>query len=90
MDKKRKIIIISLISLFFIGSILILIGFYYWVVKAGIPYQDPTPEMLYRYYQDMRIGDITLLVGFGMIMVDILLSIICYIKIFRKKDKENK
>ena len=39
------------------GLIILLIGLYYWIVKAGIPYQDPTPEMQLRYEIDMRIGD---------------------------------
>lgn len=48
------------------GVILILIGSYYCMVKAGIPYQDPPLELQIQYIVDMRIGE-TLLKN-GMLM----------------------
>lgn len=46
------------------GAILLLIGFYYWVVKAGIPYQDPPPELQIRYAVNETIGKTLLADGF--------------------------
>ena len=44
-------------SLIIAGVIILLTGLYYLVVKAGIPYQDPTPELQIRYAVSMGIGD---------------------------------
>lgn len=48
------------------GIILIFIGSYYCVVKAGIPYQDPPLELQIQYIIDMRIGEILLKKGLFM------------------------
>ena len=40
------------------GIIVLFIGLYYCVVKAGIPYQDPTLELQIQYAINMGIGDI--------------------------------
>lgn len=37
------------LSLIVIGFIILVIGIYYVVVKAGIPYQDPTEYLLLKY-----------------------------------------
>ncbi len=39
-----------------IGIVLILAGLLYDIVFAGIPYQDPTPEMSARYARHSRIA----------------------------------
>ena len=51
-------------SLILAGVILLFIGSYYWMIKAGIPYQDPTLEMQIQYTIDLRIGEILLGNGF--------------------------
>ena len=51
-------------SLILAGVILIFMGLYYWMIKAGIPYQDPTLEMQIQYTIDLRIGEILLGNGF--------------------------
>ena len=51
-------------SLILTGVILFLMGLYYWMIKAGIPYQDPTLEMQIQYTVDMRIGEILMGNGF--------------------------
>ncbi|MBO5033587.1 MAG: hypothetical protein J6C19_12960 [Lachnospiraceae bacterium] len=48
------------------GIIILFIGLYYWVVKAGIPYQDPPIELQIQYAINMGIGDI--LVGKGFVI----------------------
>ena len=51
-------------SLILAGVILLFIGSYYWMIKAGIPYQDPTLEMQIQYTIDLRIGEILMRNGF--------------------------
>lgn len=46
------------------GIIIWLIGLYYAVVKAGIPYQDPPLELLIRYEINAGIGDALMGTGF--------------------------
>lgn len=48
------------------GIMILLIGLYYWVVKAGIPYQDTPIELQIQYAVNMGIGDI--LVGNGFVI----------------------
>ncbi len=40
------------------GMIVLCIGIYYCVMKAGIPYQDPTLELQIQYAINMGIGEI--------------------------------
>ena len=55
----------SLMTSFIIaGLIMLIIGLYYLVIKAGIPYQDPTVEMQIQYSINMGIGDTLTLTGF--------------------------
>lgn len=51
-------------SLILAGVILLFMGLYYWMIKAGIPYQDPTLEMQIQYTIDLRIGEILMGNGF--------------------------
>lgn len=51
-------------SVIFAGIIVLFIGIYYCVVKAGIPYQDPTLELQIRYAVNMGIGEIMVRDGF--------------------------
>lgn len=51
-------------SVILAGIILFLIGSYYSVIKAGIPYQDPPVELQIQYAIYMGIGDILLKNGF--------------------------
>ena len=54
----------SLMTSFIIaGLIMLIIGLYYLVIKAGIPYQDPTVEMQIQYSINMGIGDTLTLTG---------------------------
>ena len=50
-------------SILLAGIIILVIGFYYMVIKAGILYQDPTPELQLQYSIDMGIGDVLTTVG---------------------------
>lgn len=46
------------------GIIILLIGIYYCIIKAGIPYQDPPPELQIQYAVNMGIGEILVRDGF--------------------------
>ena len=39
------------------GLIILAVGVYYVVIKAGIPYQDPPLELQIQYAVNMGIGD---------------------------------
>lgn len=45
------------------GVMLLLAGLYGLVIKAGVPYQDPTPEMQFRYAVDLGVGEALLRLG---------------------------
>lgn len=52
------------LKFFFFQSIIVLVmGFYYSVFKAGIPYQDPTIELQIQYEIDYNIGNILTKIG---------------------------
>ena len=54
----------SLLNGLIIAGIIILgVGIYYWIIKAGIPYQDPTEELRIQYAINMGIGDELFKVG---------------------------
>ncbi len=46
------------------GVIVLFIGVYYWVVKAGIPYQDPPLELQIQYAVNMGVGNVLVKNGF--------------------------
>lgn len=46
------------------GIIILFIGAYYCVIKAGIPYQDPPLELQIQYAVNMGIGGILVKDGF--------------------------
>ena len=54
----------SLLNGLIIAGIIILgVSLYYWIIKAGIPYQDPTEELRIQYAVNMGIGDELFKVG---------------------------
>lgn len=61
-------------SLPFFGFLIIAAGFIYDVEFAGIPYQDPTPEMQQHYNHEAHIASVIEFVGacvfvFGLILL---------------------
>lgn len=40
------------------GAVILLTGLYYMIIKAGIPYQDPTCELQIQYGINAGIGDV--------------------------------
>lgn len=57
-DKTRNNLCQAINSVILAGLLLFFIGLYYWVIKAGIPYQDPTLELQIQYAVNMGIGNI--------------------------------
>ena len=39
------------------GTIILLIGLYYWIIKAGLPYQDAPTELQIQYAINLGIGE---------------------------------
>lgn len=57
--KTKKIItaiIAAVTSILLAGILVLAAGLYYKVVKAGTPFQDPTPELQLQYLINMGIG----------------------------------
>ena len=52
-----------------VGLFLLLVGFIYDVRFAGIPYQDPTPEMSARHDHHARIASSIYWLGVGIFLV---------------------
>ena len=63
-------------SLIIAGAVIMLIGLYYLIIKAGIPYQDPTAEMQIQYEINMGIGNVLSLTGFCMTLVAAIIRIV--------------
>ena len=63
-EKIRKALCLITNSAILAGGIVLLIGLYYAIIKAGIPYQDPPLELQIRYEVNARIGDILTESGF--------------------------
>ena len=70
------------------GLIMQLIGLYYLVIKAGIPYQDPPPELQLRYAIHMGIGE--LLFRDGLLLFAAGLSVWLLLGIKQAKAARNK
>jgi flagellar biogenesis protein FliO len=68
-----------------LGIIILIIGLYYEWVKAGIPYQDPTPELTQRYLNYLYIGYLLYKIGFIIEIIGFVIFIMQ--KIFKKVSK---
>ncbi len=53
------------------GLLVVLLGFIYDLAYAGIPYQDPTPEMAARFHQNARIASLIRWSGFGIFLAGV-------------------
>ena len=45
------------------GIIILFIGLYYSIIKAGIPYQDPPLDLWIQYETNVRIGGLLTEIG---------------------------
>lgn len=85
--KVLNIILILIIALIIAGIIILTIGLYYSVFKAGIPYQDPTPELQIQYEINYNIGNIMTKAGFlTTVCSGSLCAVLLVIKYFLRKE----
>jgi hypothetical protein len=61
------------------GFLVVVAGFVYDVEFAGIPYQDPTPEMSARYAYHAHIASMICRIGFWILLFGIIAGIIRFI-----------
>ena len=57
-EKTRHYLHLIINSIILAGIILFVIGLYYSMIKAGIPYQDPPLELQIQYAVYVGIGEI--------------------------------
>lgn len=57
-EKAKHYLNLIINSIILAGIILFIIGLYYSMIKAGIPYQDPPLELQIQYAINMGIGEI--------------------------------
>ena len=50
-------------ALLLAGVLILALGLYYLVVRAGIPYQDPSPETQLRYAVNQGVGEALVKLG---------------------------
>ncbi|MBE6005458.1 MAG: hypothetical protein E7232_15535 [Lachnospiraceae bacterium] len=58
------------------GIIIFMIGLYYLIIKAGIPYQDPTEELRIQYAINMGIGETLIGNGFLVFILGLIINIV--------------
>jgi hypothetical protein len=68
----RTKVIILIIAL---GFVVIVAGFFYGAIFVGVPYQDPSPELLARQNFNDSVASYIYMSGFGMIILGVVLSI---------------
>jgi predicted phage tail protein len=59
-----------------LGAILIVLGFIYEGILAGIPYQDPTTELLQKYMHYVNIGQTLYKFGIPLLFAGLLIALI--------------
>ena len=74
-------------SIILAGILVLSAGLYYLVIKAGIPYQDPTPELQLQYSINMGIGDVLMKIGLCTTMAGSICRVILGV-LSRKKKTE--
>lgn len=85
MKEKKRYILCQIINAVTIAGIIILfIGLYYFIIKAGIPYQDPTLEMQIQYEVNARIGNVLMGSGFKLAICGGIIRFVLHL-IWKKK-----
>lgn len=62
-----------------IGLILVIGGFVYDVAFAGIPYQDPPPELQLKYERDSQIASWLMQAGLVVLVIGLVLTVVARI-----------
>ncbi len=84
-EKTKRILCRILDAVILAGIMMLATGLYYWLVKAGIPYQDPPLELQIQYAVHMAIGDVLVRNGFGFAVCGGIIRV-CLGLIWRKRD----
>lgn len=80
MDGKWKRMLCTLgNAVLLAGFIILMIGAYYEVVKAGIPYQDPPLELQIQYAINTGIGDELCRIGFFAVLYGVALRLLVWL-----------
>lgn len=66
------------------GIIIFVIGLYYLIVKAGIPYQDPTEELRIKYAINMGISETLIINGFYVFVLGLIGKIVAFVLELKK------
>ena len=66
------------------GILIIIVGFIYDVIFAGIPYQDPTPSMTQKYNFHRTVAESIELIGLVLLLISLVGIVL------RKFNKPNK
>ena len=74
-------------SIVLAGLIILGVGLFYTVIKAGIPYQDPPLELQIQYSINMGIGEELVRIGFRVVVFGIVVRIL--LGIFGRHRKYN-
>lgn len=75
-------------SVILAGIIILFIGLYYDVIKAGIPYQDPPLDLQIKYAVNMGIGEELTKDGFWIIVFGGVVRVLIGL-LWKQKDKQN-
>ena len=67
-------------ALLLVGLILVFVGLYYMVIKAGLPFQDAPPELQMRYERDMQIGGALVKYGFVVLVIGAVGRVVCRLR----------
>jgi hypothetical protein len=66
------------------GMLLFIGGLIYSIVFAGIPYQDPTPQMYATWKLHHRVGDLVILAGLVVLAGSLLWALARWIALARR------
>ncbi len=61
------------------GCIVLAVGVYYEMIKAGIPYQDPPPALQIQYAVNMGIGEELCRIGFFTILAGLAFRLVVWL-----------
>lgn len=86
-EKTRYYLRLTINSIILAGIILCLMGLYYSMIKAGIPYQDPPLELQIQYAVYMGIGEILLKNGFIITICGGIIRLLLWL-IYRKRQQK--
>jgi len=76
MDKIVQFLKEMFNSIVLAGLIILGVGLFYAVIKAGIPYQDPPLELQIQYSINMGIGEELVRIGFRVVVFGIVVRIL--------------